>query len=104
MWRHRAVWYVGSDVLSRSTEQNPHNVSRMFRDASKNYTRTAGVTTLRKNGIDKLCLQAAAHITKRTEVCSYPIFCGLFRAVTKNRWNEDLHCAGPLLAMLGQWL
>lgn len=94
MWRHRAVWYVGSDVLSHSTELNPHDVSRTFRDASNNCTRIAGVTTLRKNGIDKFYLSyCSCHLyafreqlaseNVQKEVCSYPIFFRTFRVVTK---------------------
>jgi len=72
VWRHRAVWQVGSDVLSHSTEPNPQDVSRMFQDASDNCTRTPGVMTPRKDGIDKFCPsycngRPAAHIRKRTE-------------------------------------
>ena len=90
MWRHRAVWYVGSDVLSLSTEPSPPDVSGMFRDASSNCTSIAGVTTLVRTVLttsaSAVCLQAAAHIKKRTEgSLLLPDFLHTFMVVTKKR-------------------
>ena len=80
MWRHRVVWYVGSVVLSHSTEPNPHDASRMFRDASTSCTRTAGVTTNRQNGIDTFCLSycncpLCAAKQQRTSELQLPFVC-----------------------------
>ena len=88
VWRHRAVWCVDSDVLSQSTEPNPHDASRISgtpvivvpeQPVSWPHVRTVLASSAAATAV-ALCVPwgSSAH-----QNCSYPLC-----AVTEQRTSE----------------